>query len=74
VPKGYLGEPIFQHGLFLEIKASDGLLGTSTRFIQAHLTGVRVFNIFPKWHLLLRDEIGAGRARQKTSPSDPGRC
>jgi translocation and assembly module TamA len=59
VPKGYLGEPIFQHGLFLEIKGSDGLIGANTRFIQAHLTGVRVFNFHPKWHLLLRDEVGA---------------
>src|ERR1700750_2847180 len=58
VPKGYLGEPIFQHGLFLEIKGSDGLVGANTRFIQAHLTGVRVFNFYPKWHLLLRDGIG----------------
>jgi len=59
VPKGYLGEPIFQHGLFLEVKGSDGLVGANTRFVQAHLTGVRVFNFVPKWHLLLRDEIGA---------------
>jgi translocation and assembly module TamA len=59
VPKGYLGEPIFQHGLFLELKGADGIVGTNTRFIQAHLTGVRVFNFYPKWHLLLRDEIGA---------------
>jgi translocation and assembly module TamA len=59
VPKGYLGEPIFQHGLFLEIKGSDGLIGANTRFLQAHLTGIRVFNFHPKWHLLLRDEIGA---------------
>jgi translocation and assembly module TamA len=59
VPKGYLGEPIFQHGLFLELKGSDGVIGTNTRFIQAHLTGVRVVNFRPKWHLLLRDEIGA---------------
>jgi len=59
VPKGYLGEPIFQHGLFLEVKGSDGMIGANTRFVQAHLTGVRVFNFHPKWHLLLRDEIGA---------------
>ncbi|MFL6604622.1 MAG: autotransporter assembly complex protein TamA [Steroidobacteraceae bacterium] len=62
VPKGYLGEPIFQHGLFLELKGADGLVGTNTRFVQAHLTGVRVFNFYPKWHLLLRDEIGATMA------------
>ncbi len=59
VPKGYLGEPIFQHGLFLEVKGSDGVVGANTRFLQVHLTGVRVFNFHPKWHLLLRNEIGA---------------
>ncbi len=59
VPKGYLGEPIFQHGIFLEVKGSDGLIGANTRFAQVHLTGIRVFNLVPKWHLLLRDEIGA---------------
>jgi len=59
VPKGYLGEPIFQHGLFIEVKGSDGTLGANTRFLQLHVQGVRVFDIHPKWHLLLRDEIGA---------------
>lgn len=59
VPKGYLGEPIFQHGLFIEIKGSDGLIGLNTKFLQLHVQGERVFDIHPKWHLLLRDEIGA---------------
>lgn len=59
VPKGYLGEPIFQHGLFIEIKGSDGLVGLNTKFLQLHVQGERVFDIHPKWHLLLRDEIGA---------------
>jgi translocation and assembly module TamA len=64
VPKGYLGEPIFQHGLFLEVKGADSFTGANTRFIQAHLTGVRVFNFYPKWHLLLRDEIGVTAVSQ----------
>jgi translocation and assembly module TamA len=59
VPKGYLGEPIFQHGVFLEVKGSDGIIGGNSTFIQMHLTGVRVFDIHPKWHLLVRDELGA---------------
>src|SRR5581483_3680362 len=59
VPKGYLGRPIFQHGLFVEIKGADGLVGSSARFAQLHLQAVRVFNIHPRWHLLLRDEVGA---------------
>jgi len=59
VPIGYLGEPIFQHELFVELKASDGTIGANTRFAQAHITAERVINFRPKWHLLLRDEIGA---------------
>ena len=59
VPKGYLGEPIFQHDVFIELKGSDGMIGADTRFLQLHVIGERVFNIRPKWHLLLRDEIGA---------------
>ena len=35
VPKGYLGEPIFQHGLFVEIKGSDGVIGSDARFAAA---------------------------------------
>jgi len=59
VPSGYLGEPIFQHGLFIEVKGSDGIIGSSARFAQLHVQAVRVFNMRPLWHLLLRDELGA---------------
>jgi len=59
VPKGYLGEPIFQHPLFIEIKGSDGIIGSNSRFLQLHVQGERVFNFHPKWHLLLREEFGA---------------
>ena len=58
VPKGYLGEAIFQHGLFVELRGSHGVFGSDSNFIQAHALGERVFNLMPKWHLLLRDEIG----------------
>jgi translocation and assembly module TamA len=59
VPKGYLGEPIFQHGLFLEIRGSQAGLGAKGKFLQLHLQLERVVNLAPKWHLLLRDELGA---------------
>jgi translocation and assembly module TamA len=59
VPKGYLGEPIFQHPLFIELKGSDAVIGSDSNFVQLHVQGERVFNIVPKWHLLLRDELGA---------------
>ena len=59
VPPGYLGEPLFEHPFFAEIKGSDKALGSDSNFIQAHVQAERVFQIYPGWHLLLRDEIGA---------------
>jgi translocation and assembly module TamA len=58
VPKGYLGEPIFQHGFFAEVRGSRGELGSKSRFLQVHVQFERVFELAPKWHLLIRDELG----------------
>ena len=59
VPKGYLGEPMFEHGLFAEIRGSQGAFGSKANFVQIHIQLQRVINLAPKWHLLLRDELGA---------------
>ena len=59
VPKGYLGEPMFEHGFFAEIRGSQGAFGSNADFIQVHVQFERVFALAPKWHLLLRDELGA---------------
>jgi len=59
VPKGYLGEPIFQHPFFAELRGSNAAIGSDSNFLQLHIQAERVFPIFDKWHLLLRDEIGA---------------
>ena len=59
VPKGYLGEPMFEHGFFAEVRGSQGAFGSKADFIQIHVQLERVFALAPKWHLLLRDEIGA---------------
>jgi translocation and assembly module TamA len=59
VPKGYLGEPLFERGLFVELRGSHSSIGSDADFIQIHVQAERVFDIFPKWHLLLRDELGA---------------
>ncbi|MDE2261089.1 MAG: BamA/TamA family outer membrane protein [Gammaproteobacteria bacterium] len=59
VPKGYLGEPMFAHGLFAEIRGSQGAFGSKANFLQIHIQLQRVINLAPKWHLLLRDELGA---------------
>ncbi|MGA7540860.1 MAG: BamA/TamA family outer membrane protein [Steroidobacteraceae bacterium] len=59
VPKGYLGEPMFEHGFFAEIRGSQGAFGSKADFLQVHVQLERVFALAPKWHLLLRDELGA---------------
>lgn len=59
VPKGYLGEPIFQHPFFAEVRGSNAAIGSDSNFLQVHMQAEHVFQIADKWHLLLRDEAGA---------------
>ncbi|HEX4648740.1 MAG TPA: BamA/TamA family outer membrane protein [Steroidobacteraceae bacterium] len=59
VPKGYLGEPLFEHPFFAEVRGSHAALGSDSNFLQLHLQAERVFRLGRKWHLLLRDEVGA---------------
>ena len=59
VPKGYLGEPIFQHPFFAELRGSNAAIGSDSNFLQLHMQAEHVFQIADKWHLLLRDEVGA---------------
>jgi translocation and assembly module TamA len=58
VPKGYLGEPIFQHPFFAEIRGSNAAIGSNANWLQLHLQAEHVFRLADKWHLLLRDELG----------------
>jgi translocation and assembly module TamA len=58
VPKGYLGEPLFEHPFFAELKGSHASLGSDSNFIQLHVQAEKVFRMGRKWHLLLRDEVG----------------
>ena len=59
VPKGYLGEPLFERPLFIEIRGSHASLGANANFAQVHMQAERVFKVASKWHLLLRGEVGA---------------
>jgi len=59
VPKGYLGEALFEHPFFAELRGSHAALGSDANFIQLHVQAERVFRLGRKWHLLLRDEVGA---------------
>lgn len=62
VPKGYFGEPIFEHGVFIELRGSHGALGSGANFLQLHVELERVFKLAPRWHLLLRDAFGVTAA------------
>ena len=62
VPKGYLGEPMFEHGLFAEIRGSQGAFGSKANFLQIHIELERAFRLSADWHLLLRNELGATAA------------
>jgi translocation and assembly module TamA len=58
LPKGYLGEPLFEHPFFAEVRGSTHVFGSDSDFLQLHVTGERVLRIADGWHLLLRDEVG----------------
>lgn len=58
VPKGYLGEPLFVHPFFAELRGSTAALGSDSNFLQLHAQVERVFRVGRKWHLLVRSEVG----------------
>jgi translocation and assembly module TamA len=64
VPKGYLGEPLFVHPFFAELRGSHAALGSDSNFIQLHMQFERVFRFGRKWHLLLRNEAGASLVKR----------
>jgi len=62
VPLGYFGEPVFEHGVSIQIRGSRGVLGSSASFLQIDVQLERAFALAPRWHLLLREELGATAA------------
>ncbi len=66
VPRNYLGEALFSRGLFAEVRGSNRSLGSDSDFLQIRVQAERVFDVAPKWHVLMRGDIGA-TAVSKTS-------
>ncbi|HEV7608304.1 MAG TPA: BamA/TamA family outer membrane protein [Steroidobacteraceae bacterium] len=64
VPRNYLGEALFSRTLFAELRGSHTALGSDSDFLQIRIQGERVFDIAPKWHVLLRGDIGATAVSQ----------
>jgi translocation and assembly module TamA len=59
VPRGFLGETLFNRTLYAELRGSHESLGSDSDFLQVRITAERVFDIASKWHVLLRGDIGA---------------
>jgi translocation and assembly module TamA len=59
VPRGYLGEALFEQGFVAQLRAGDSLFGPSEKFVQAHVQLERALPLATHWHLLLRGEAGA---------------
>jgi len=58
-PRGYLGEALFEHPFFAELRGSHSSLGSNSTSSSCTCRAERVFRLGKKWHLLLRDELGA---------------
>jgi len=59
IPEGYLGEALFSRGLYAQLEGSSTTLGARENFLRLDLQGERVIDLNPRWHLLLRAEVGA---------------
>ena len=63
VPEGYLGEALFSRGFYADLIGAAHVLGSDSDFLRLHLQTERVFDLRPRWHLLLRGEVGTSWAR-----------
>jgi translocation and assembly module TamA len=59
VPSNYLGEALFSRTLYAELRGSHSALGSDSDFLQIRVQAERVFDFAPKWHVLLRGDVGA---------------
>jgi translocation and assembly module TamA len=70
VPRNFLGEALFSRGLYGELRGSHKTLGSDSDFLQVRLQAERVWDVAPKWHVLLRGDLGA-TALSRTSGLAP---
>ena len=63
VPEGYLGEVLFSRGFYVDLIGSSHTLGSDSDFLRLHVQTERVYDLRPRWHLLLRGELGASVVR-----------
>ncbi|HTQ37043.1 MAG TPA: autotransporter assembly complex family protein [Steroidobacteraceae bacterium] len=59
VPRGFLGQELFSRTFYVELLGSHTALGSDSNFLRLHVQTEHGFDLDPKWHLLLRGEVGA---------------
>ncbi len=59
VPLGYLGEGLYTRGTYFELRGSSTAFGSPANYLQVRAELERVYDLAPKWHLLVRGQLGA---------------
>jgi translocation and assembly module TamA len=59
VPEGYLGEDLFSRALYIELLGSHTALGAEANFLRGDIQAERTVDLQPRWHVLLRGQLGA---------------
>ena len=67
VPEGYLGEALFSRGFYADLIGAAHVLGSDSDFLRLHVQAERVIDLRPRWHLLLRGELGTSWTRDFNS-------
>jgi len=67
VPRKYLGEALFSRSLYVELRGSHSALGSDSDFLQIRMQAEHVFDLAPKWHVLMRGDIGATAVSQTST-------
>jgi translocation and assembly module TamA len=58
LPPGFFGQPVAGRGLYMELSGSNAALGSNSNFLRFFAQDDLRFNLAPRWHLLLRGQLG----------------
>ena len=58
VPLGYLGEGLYTRGTYFELRGSSTAFGSPANYLQIRAEVERVYDLAPRWHLLVRGQLG----------------
>jgi translocation and assembly module TamA len=62
IPPGIFGQPVAGRGLYAELTGSHAVLGSNSNFLRFFVQDDQRLDLAPKWHLLLRGQLGVSLA------------